>query len=69
MTEITIPPLQRPEEPYTAAQLECYIEKGEAYLANVAECVSSGGTNAEIQACINAANVKYLALLQLCDTL
>lgn len=69
MTEITIPPLRLPEEPYTAAQFECYLDRGQDYLNAVKVCINSGGTNAQVQACINTAHNNYLAQLGICDTL
>ena len=67
MAEITIPPLHLPEEPYGPGRFECYLDAGDVYLAGVATCVKAGGTNPQIQACINAAHTTYLATLEICD--
>lgn len=69
MAEITIPPIRLPEEPYTMAQFECYADRAEDYLNGVKQCISTGGTNQVIQACVNTTHNNYIAGLGICDTL
>lgn len=67
MAEWDIPPCRLPEEPYTAAQFECYVNACSNYLNQVKACIDAGGTEAEVQACINQKHQNYLAYLPICD--
>lgn len=66
---VTIQPCLLPEEPYTAAQGECYADRCEDYGQAVKACIIAGGSAADIQACIDTARINYLATLGVCDTL
>lgn len=68
MTEITIPPLMLPPANATHAQTECYLEAGGDYLDAVQDCLKAGGTNQQIQDCINIKHNLYIASLGICDT-
>ena len=63
---INIPPVRLPDEPYTAAQLECYANRASDYLDAVQVCIKEGG---DVQACIITAHNNYEAGLGICDTL
>jgi hypothetical protein len=67
MSEITIPPLLLPDEPYTTAMLACYVSAAEAYLTGVSVCIATGEPPKLIQACINGHYVNYLIALNACD--
>jgi len=69
MAEWTIPPGRLPEEPYTLAQYECYVDKYAEFLNHAKQCIQSGGTQQEVQACIDQHYANYLAYLPVCDTL
>lgn len=66
---INVPPCLLPEDPHTAAQLECYADRCDDYANDVAKCIAKGGTPQQIQACIDQKRTNYLATLGVCDTL
>jgi len=67
MTEWTIPPCQLPDEPYTAAQYQCYVNACQDYLNGAQACIAAGGSKSEVQACINSKHAAYLKQLPICD--
>lgn len=69
MSEWNIPPCRLPEEPYTLAQYECYVNRCQDYLNDAKACIDAGGTPQQIQACINQKHADYLAYLPICDTM
>lgn len=62
-------PLVLPQEPYTAAQYECYLNAAEKFLQGWAACLAAGGPVSVVEACIQAKYDIYLANLPICDTL
>lgn len=69
MAEWTIPPARLPEEPYTAAQFECYVNRYSDFLDDVKACITAGGTPTQVQACINQKYQNYLTYLPICDAM
>lgn len=67
MPEWNIPPCRLPEEPYTAAQFQCYVNACSDYLDDVSDCIDVGGAPKQVQDCINQKYQNYLAYLPICD--
>jgi hypothetical protein len=69
MAEWNIPPCRLPEEPYTTEQYACYVNACSDYLDDVSDCIDAGGTEKQVQDCINAKHQAYLKQLPICDTM